>query len=215
MLLALIVSVKSCNCDLSIIQVWVNPYVSVKNCNCDFNVKIMIQLWKIVNEILKGFIRILQDISSNAYVHLERSSNFTRNIILMCSFSPTSNIYNMWEYVYEQFSPMTIALLLCYQQKKQAAILQENKNKTRGEKDIQGTWSVLKKWISSVQSPSHVQLFVTPWTAARQASLSVSNSRSLLKLMSMESVMPSNHFLLPSIFPSIRVFSSMSVLPIK
>ena len=73
----------------------------------------------------------------------------------------------------------------------------------------------IKKWISSVQSPSHVQLFVTPWTAARQASLSISNSRSLLKLMSMESVMPSNHFLLPSNFPSIRVFSSMSVLPIK
>ena len=70
-------------------------------------------------------------------------------------------------------------------------------------------------YISSVQSLSHVQLFATPWTAARQASLSITNSRSLPKLMSTESVMPSNHLilchpllLLPSIFSSIRVFSN-------
>ena len=68
----------------------------------------------------------------------------------------------------------------------------------------------------------HVPLFATPWTAARQASLSITNSRSLLKLMSIESVMPSNHLILchslllpPSIFPSIRVFSNESVLPIR
>ena len=74
----------------------------------------------------------------------------------------------------------------------------------------------------SVQSLSHVQLFVTPWTAARQASLTITNSWSLLKLMSIELVMPSNHLilcypllLLPSIFPSIRVFSNESVLPIR
>ena len=73
--------------------------------------------------------------------------------------------------------------------------------------------------ISSVQLLSRVQLFVTPWTAARQASLSITNSRNLIKLMSIESVMPSNHLilcrpllLLPSIFPSIRVFSSESAL---
>ena len=67
---------------------------------------------------------------------------------------------------------------------------------------------------------SHVQLFATPWTAAHLASLSITNSRSLLKLMSIESVMPSNHLilchpllLLPSIFPSIRVFSNESVPP--
>ena len=72
--------------------------------------------------------------------------------------------------------------------------------------------------FSSVQSLSHVRLFVTPWTAACQASLSFTNSRSLLKLMSFELVMPSNHLilcrpllLLPSIFPSIRVFSNESV----
>ena len=68
--------------------------------------------------------------------------------------------------------------------------------------------------FSSVQSLSRVWLFMTPWTAAHQASLSITNSRSLLKLMSLESVMPSNHFilcsllLLPWIFPSIRVFST-------
>ena len=73
--------------------------------------------------------------------------------------------------------------------------------------------------FSSVQLLSHIRLFVTPWTAARQASLSITNSRSLLKLKSIESVIPSNHlilchplFLLPSIFPSIRVFSNESVL---
>ena len=74
--------------------------------------------------------------------------------------------------------------------------------------------------ISSVQSLSHVRLFATPWTAAHQASLSITNSWSLLKLISIESVMPSNHFilchpLLLSIFPSIRVFSSESVLHIR
>ena len=69
---------------------------------------------------------------------------------------------------------------------------------------------------------SHVQLFMTPWTAARQASLSITNSQNLLKLMSIESVMPSNHLifchpllLTPSIFSSIRVFSNKSVLCIR
>ena len=69
---------------------------------------------------------------------------------------------------------------------------------------------------------SRVRLFATPWTAARQASLSIANSRTLLKLMSIKSMMPSNHIilcrpllLLPSIFPSIRVFSNESVLHIR
>ena len=73
-----------------------------------------------------------------------------------------------------------------------------------------------------MQSLSCVQLFVIPWTAARQASLSITNSQSLLKLMSIESEMPSNHLilchpllLLPSIFPSIRVFSNEAVLHIR
>ena len=76
--------------------------------------------------------------------------------------------------------------------------------------------------FSSFQLLSHVQLFTTPWTAARQASLSITNSQSLPKLMSIESVRPSNHLilcrpllLLPSIFPSIRVFSNQSALRIR
>ena len=76
--------------------------------------------------------------------------------------------------------------------------------------------------FSSVQLLCHVRLFATLWTVARQASLSITNSQSLLKLMSIESVMPSNHLILchplllpSSIFPSIRVFSSESVLCIR
>ena len=76
--------------------------------------------------------------------------------------------------------------------------------------------------FSSVQSFSCVRLFATPWTAARQASLSITNSQSLPKLVSIESVMPSNHLILcrplpflPSIFPSIRVFSNESALCIR
>ena len=76
--------------------------------------------------------------------------------------------------------------------------------------------------FSSVQLLSCVPLFVTPWTAAHQASLSITNAQSLLKFMSIESVMPSNHLILchlllvlPSIFPSIRVFSKESVLRIS
>ena len=76
--------------------------------------------------------------------------------------------------------------------------------------------------FSSVHSLSRVRLFVTPWTAVRQASLSITNSRSLFKLMSIQLVMPSNHLILchplllpPSIFPSIRVFSIESVLHIR
>ena len=74
----------------------------------------------------------------------------------------------------------------------------------------------------SVQSLSHVPLSAIPWTAARQASLSITNSQSLFKLMSIESVMPSNHLILchpllrlPSIFPRIRVFSHESALHIR
>ena len=74
----------------------------------------------------------------------------------------------------------------------------------------------------SSQSLSWIRLFVTPWTAAHPASLSITNSQSLLKLMSIKSVRPSNHLILccplllpPSIFPSIRVFSNESVLLIR
>ena len=85
------------------------------------------------------------------------------------------------------------------------------------------SWQLcLEEAVQSVQLCSHVRLFVTPWTAARQASLSITNSQSLLKLRSIESVMPSNHLILchpllfpPSIFSSIRVFSNESALHIR
>ena len=84
-------------------------------------------------------------------------------------------------------------------------------------------WSLVHlSQFSSAQSLSRVWLFVIPWTAAHQASLSITNSWSLLKLISIEPVMPSNHFILchplllpPSIFPSIRVFSNESALCIR
>ena len=85
-----------------------------------------------------------------------------------------------------------------------------------------GCFYVLCAQLSSVQSLSRVRLFVTSWTATHQASPSITNSRSLLKLTSIESLRPSNHLivchpvlLLPSIFPSIRVFSNESVLHIR
>ena len=87
-------------------------------------------------------------------------------------------------------------------------------------------WKLVLAWFvnntSSVQLLSRVWLFATSWTAVRQASLSFTNSQSLLRLMSIELVMPSNHLILcrplllpPSIFPSIRVFSNESVLHIR
>ena len=84
---------------------------------------------------------------------------------------------------------------------------------------LQHGW--ILKTLSSVQSLTCVRLFATPWTAACQASLSITNSQSLLKLMSIESTMPSNHLilchplLLPSIFPTIRISSTESVLRIR
>ena len=94
--------------------------------------------------------------------------------------------------------------------------------KTETVKISENEFSFFKGKVSSVQSLSHVWLFVTSWSAARQASLSFTNSWSLLKLMSIESVMPSNHLILchplllqPSIFPSIRVFSNESALCIR
>ena len=92
------------------------------------------------------------------------------------------------------------------------------------DKEKRETSSVgqMEKGFSSVQSLSRVQLSATSWITAHQASLSITKSWSLLKLMSIESVMPSNHLILchpllflPSIFPSIRVFSNESVLPIR
>ena len=86
--------------------------------------------------------------------------------------------------------------------------------KIKGFETSQKPWSIAPVWLSSFQLLSHVQLCAIPWTAACQASLSFTASWSLLKLISIELVMPSNHLivcchllLLPSIFPSIRFFS--------
>ena len=85
-----------------------------------------------------------------------------------------------------------------------------------------GHYADFRHQFSSIQSLSHAQLFATPGTVARHASLSITNSWSLLKLMSIKSMMPSNHLilchpllLLPPIFSSIRVFSDLSVLHIR
>ena len=95
------------------------------------------------------------------------------------------------------------------------------KRKSSEQRIIQHHLSIKYTFVV-VHSPSRVRLFATPWTAARQAPLSFTISWSLLKLMSIESVMPSNHLilchpllLLPSIFPSIRVFPNELALPIK
>ena len=97
------------------------------------------------------------------------------------------------------------------------------KNKVLKQQILGNLFNILTDTqFSSVQLVSHVWLFATPWTAPCQASLSITNSQNLTKLMSVESVMPSNHLILcwplllpPSIFPSIRVFSNESVLHIR
>ena len=114
------------------------------------------------------------------------------------------------------FSPKATKLLII------TLILKTNhENPINYHLQVQITCSTLHVQLRSVQSLSRVQLYATPWTAARQASLSITNSWSLLKLMSMESVMPSSHLilcrpllLLPPIPPSVRVFSKESTLRI-
>ena len=99
---------------------------------------------------------------------------------------------------------------------------EESEVPLEGTLEASGLCQSMGKQFSSVLSLSHARLFATPQTAARQASLSIASSQSLLKLVSIESVMPSNHLslcrpllLLPSTFPSIRVFSNGSGLCIK
>ena len=108
-------------------------------------------------------------------------------------------------------------------QKVNGVIINTVTDKGHREELSQQTWTMatLKTLLLLVQSPRHVWLFVTPWTAALWAPLFITNSQSLLKLMFIESVMPSNHvilccpLLLPSVFSSIRVFFKESVLHIR
>ena len=129
-------------------------------------------------------------------------------------------IRNTWERTWELGSIINIPGYLLWIKSSQYKFWGTSVRRTKG-----GKFPWLKCYLllfSSVQSLSCVQLFATPWTAVRQASLSITNSQSLPKPMSIESVMPSNHlifcrplFLLPSIFPSIRVFSNESALRIR
>ena len=103
-------------------------------------------------------------------------------------------------------------MALCHQQ-----VIEKSMHSFKVEKSV-----LFNDFVVVVQLPNRIRLFVTPWTAAHQASLSISDSRSLLKPMSVESEMPSNHLILcrplllpPSIFPSIRVFSSESALHMR
>ena len=126
------------------------------------------------------------------------------------------------------FLPRSKRLLISWLQSPSAVILEPRKNKVSHcfhcfpiylPKESEDT---PKDTVVVFQSLSRVRLFATPWTAARQACLSITKPRSLLKLMPIESVMPSNHLilchpllLLPSIFPSIRIFSNESALHIR
>ena len=110
------------------------------------------------------------------------------------------------------------SLLMRVTEENEKATVKLNIQKTK----IRASGLITSWQISSAQSLSRVQLFATPCTSACQASLSITNSRSLLKLMSIELVMPSNHLIIccplllpPSIVPSIRVFSNESVLHIR
>ena len=129
---------------------------------------------------------------------------------------------------YPTISSSTALFFLCLQSFPALGSFPGSQLFTSGGQSVAASASVLtmniQGWFpfSSVQLLSHVWLFATPWTAAHQALLSITSSQSLLKLMSIESVMPSNHLdlccpllLLPSIFPSIRVFSNESALHIR
>ena len=147
----------------------------------------------------------------NALEHgcvIQLTSQRCRQVNKKSNASPFSPYFTKYTFMYtnssDHFVNTLLGLKVCL--KKQA--LKENK-----------CWFLT---FRSVQSLSHVRFFGTPWTAACQSSASITNSRSLLKLTSIESVMPSNHFilscplfLLPSLFPSIRVFSNESVLRIR
>ena len=128
---------------------------------------------------------------------------------------PRLQAHKLWQIILFYISKF-VDISYAAVEKNQLVIARNNKNLEITQMSIGG------KWISSVQSLSCVWLFATPWTAACQASMSINNSQSSPKPMSIESVMPSDHLilchallLLPSIFPSIRVFSNETALRIR
>jgi len=118
-------------------------------------------------------------------------------------------------------------MLWCFSGTSQTRLKRVSSSSSRGNYDIVEGFPPIRTLILIlsliiVQSPSCVRIFATPWSAARQASLSITDSQSLLRLMSIELVMPSNHLILcrplllsPSIFPSSRVFSNEMALYIR
>ena len=149
----------------------------------------------------------------------------------MCGSQETAKFWKTWEYQ----ATLPAFWEICMQVKKQQLLeldmeldMEQQTGSKLGKEYIKAVYcrlaylTYMQSQFSSVQSPSHVWLFVTPWIAAPQASLSITDSQSLLKFMSIESVIPSNHLilchpllLLHSIFSSIRVFSNESVLCVR
>ena len=134
----------------------------------------------------------------------------------------TGKFFKRWEYQTTLLASWEICTQVRKQQLEPDIEQQTGPNWERSTKGRIASPCYLTYIPSSVQSLSHVQFFVTPWTAACQASMSITNSRSLLKLMSIKSVMSSSHLILchllllpPSIFSSIRVFSNESVISIR
>ena len=138
-------------------------------------------------------------------------------LIVVCAFTYFNCLWNENKVLYIEVHHVTIYNIFT------KAYMSFEKESMWCEKNMSWEKIMLREnMFNSVQLLSHVRLFATPWTAAHQASLSITNSQRLLKFISIELVMPSNYLilcrpflLLPSIFPSIRVFSSESVLCIR
>ena len=133
-----------------------------------------------------------------------------------------SQVFNMLSRFVMAFLPISKHLLILWIQSHSTVILESKRKSVKG---YNFPFLFAMQWwdqISSVQMLSHVRLFATPWTAWCHASPSITNSQSMLKLIPIKLLMPSNHLILfhhllfpPSIFPNIRVFSNESVLHIK
>ena len=150
------------------------------------------------------------------------------NCHILIEYRELLSIQSKWDFILWYLNPrsLTFPLLVCIGCPTAAVTKSVFVSCNRWSKLPQIEWLNINLYlivleVSSVQPLYLVQLFASPWTVAHQASLSITNSPSLLKLMSIETVMPSNHLilchplLLPSIFPSIRVFSNESALRMR